>query len=226
MKTLAIIPARAGSKSIKGKNKKLLAGKPLIAYTFETAKLSKKISKIVVTSDDKDIIELAEKFDFTIIKRPKELAEDNTPMTAVVEHVIKTLKCEKEYDSILLLQPTSPFRKVEDIDNCLELLKENPECDGVVSITESTEHPALAKKISSEGYLVDFCLPETDENRQGLGKSYRRNGAIFLVRMPYFIKNKLIKKGRLLPYLMPKLRSIDINNEIDFLLAELIIKKI
>ena len=135
-KILAIIPARGGSKGIPRKNIKLLAGKPLIAYTIEAALKSKYLDRVIVSTEDREIAETSRHYGAEVIKRPKILAKDKAKTIDVIFHLLNVLK-EKNYipEIIVLLQPTSPLRIVKDIDKAIELfLKEK--CESVVSVCE------------------------------------------------------------------------------------------
>jgi CMP-N,N'-diacetyllegionaminic acid synthase len=227
MKVLAIIPARAGSKGVPGKNKKPLAGKPLILYSIEAAKGSKYVTDIVVNTDDEDIIKLAEKAGVNVLRRPDELATDKAPMVPVIMHSIEQMHAQ-QYDLMLLLQPTSPLRTSAHIDHAIELMQKHPQADGVLGVMRLFDHhPARIKKIGDDGYIADFCMPEEDAaGRTDLSPpAYIRNGAIYLTRMPYFLKHQTVKRGRMLPYEMTAEESINIDEPIDFLVAETICKK-
>ena len=140
---LAIIPARGGSKGIPRKNIKLLAGKPLIAWTIDEAKKSIYIDRLILSSEDEEIIRIAKEWGCEApFIRPAELAEDNTPGIDVVIHAIDALK--EKYDYLVLLQPTSPLRKVEDIDRCIETCIDRnvPAC---ISVSETMNHPYWMK---------------------------------------------------------------------------------
>jgi CMP-N-acetylneuraminic acid synthetase len=228
MKVLAIIPARAGSKGVPGKNKKLLAGKPLIRYSIDAAKACPAVTHIAVSTDDVDIISIAEQSGVHAIRRPEELATDKAPMVPVIEHVLDAVGANGRFDAILLLQPTSPLRTSTHIADAIALLAAHPAADGVLSVMRLYDHhPARIKKIGDNGYLTDFCMPEEDAaGRADLNPpAYIRNGAIYLTRLPYFLAHKTVKRGNMLPYEMPSDLSVNIDEPIDFTVAESILSQ-
>ena len=180
---LAIIPARGGSKGIPKKNMVLLAGKPLIQYTIDAAKGSKLITRIILTSDDNEIIEYCKKQGIEVpFKRPSDLAKDDTPMIDVIIHAIRYLEEKENYkpDIIILLQPTSPLRTSKHIDEALEKLI-NSDADSIVSVVEVPHqfNPYSVMKLE-DGYLKHFLPYDERKNiRQLKPKFYARNGAAF-----------------------------------------------
>jgi CMP-N-acetylneuraminic acid synthetase len=149
---IAIIPARGGSKGIPRKNIRLLAGKPLIAYTIEAA-FTSKMDKVIVSTEDEEIAEISKKYGAEVIERPKGLAKDETPTIDVIFHVLEILKA-KNYnpDIVVLLQPTSPLRNAEDIYNAIKLFLDS-DCESVVSVCE-VEHPPYWSFEIEEAYLA------------------------------------------------------------------------
>ncbi len=225
---LGLIPARVGSKGLPGKNIKLLSGKPLIAWTIEHALKSKYLDRIVVSTDDKEIAEVSRKYGAEIpFIRPKELAEDNAKGIDVVLHAIDWFRKNdnrKQYDLLMLLQPTSPLRKSEDIDKAIELLFLK-EAKAIVSICEVDHHPLWANTLPEDGCMKDFIRKETmNKNRQELPVYYRLNGAIYLAYCNYVKQYKSFMGKDTFAYKMPKERSIDIDDKIDFKLAEILTK--
>jgi len=225
MEVLAVIPARGGSKGIPRKNIRSLNGKPLIAYTIEEAKKSKYISRVIVSTEDDEIAKVSNKYGAEIIKRPLELAKDDTPTIDVVLHILDDLKNKNiEPDIVVLLQPTSPLRTSQDIDNAIKLFMEH-DCDSVVSVCEVKHSPYWSFKIEN-GYLKPiFGEKYLKKRRQELPKAYLPNGALFIATPNVLREYKNFYCKRTIPYIMPTERSIDIDNEVDFLLAELLIKK-
>jgi len=224
-KILGIIPARGGSKRIKRKNIKLLAGKPLIAYTIEAALKSRYLSKIVVTTEDERIIKIVKKYNVEIIKRPQRLATDTTSMSVVITHVIDYLEDYQNYspDILVLLQPTSPLRTSVDIDKAIELFLRG-RCDSVISVSE-LQSPSYWCFKKGKDYLKPlFGWKYFKKRKQDLPKSYLPNGAIFITELKLFRKNKSFYSEKILPYIMSLERSVDIDTPIDFKLVKLIIK--
>jgi len=224
-KILAIIPARGGSRRLPGKNIRKLLGKPLIVWTIEQAKKSKYIDKLIVSTDDKAIAEISKKYGAEVIKRPKILAIDRAKTIDVIFHLLSVLKKEK-YDPeiIVLLQPTSPLRTVKDIDNAIELFLKN-KCESVISIYESGHSPYWSFKIGKKYLEPIFSRKYLKQMRQDLPRAYIPNGAIYISRPKVLLKYKSFYCKKILPYIMPAVRSIDIDNETDFKLAELLLKK-
>lgn len=219
---LVIIPARKGSKGVPNKNKRLLKDKPLISWTIDIA-ISTGLKNIVVSSDDENILEIAKTKRVSALKRPNELAQDNTPMIGVIDHCIDNFG--KKFKAILLLQPTSPFRTSEQIIESIKLFESNKDCDGVISVRRLLDgHPSMVKKISSAGFLEPFCIPEDE----GAGRNnlkpyaYIRTGSIYLIQMSHYLKNKTVKSGRILPLIMEGIYNVNIDEEIDFLTAQVI----
>lgn len=223
---VAVIPARGGSKGLPGKNIRVLGDKPLIAWTIHAAIVSNIFRDILVSTDNLDIADVAKKYGATIpFMRPSELSGDLVSQADVVKHIIHWMEeLNNLPDYIMLLQPTSPLRTAEDIKNALNLtLTHNP--DAIVSVVPASEHPYLAKKIGSDGILVDF-IPYIDkpERRQEFPEAYILNGAIYLIRPKVFLENSSFTPPNTLGYIMPAKRSIDIDTLWDFTLAELILK--
>lgn len=222
-KILAIIPARGGSKRIPRKNIKLLARKPLIAYTIEAALKSNYLDKIIVSTEDEEIGKVSKRYGATIIKRPQKLATDKANTIDVAFHVLDVLR-EKKYipEIILLLQPTSPLRNTNDINNAIELfLKNKPK--SVISVCESRETPYWMHKIDDKYIKPLMGLKNYNRRRQDLPKTYIENGAIFIISLEELYKNKKFLTDKTLPYIMPQERSIDIDNSTDLLLTEILI---
>ena len=220
-KYLAIIPARGGSKRLPNKNILDLNGKPLISWSIETAKKSKNIDEIVVSSDSDKILEIAKKYDVNIIKRPDELATDTASSIDVIKHVIENYP---KYKYIVLLQPTSPLRTEKHIDEAIELL-EKKNADAVISVCEM-DHSPLWSNILPENLSMENFLREDVKNKrsQDLPKYYRLNGAIYICKTDKFLeKNTFFLDQNIYAYVMDRKSSVDIDDEIDFKLAEIVL---
>jgi CMP-N,N'-diacetyllegionaminic acid synthase len=222
---MAIIPARGGSKGIPRKNIKPLRSKPLISYSIEQAKKSKYINKVVVSTEDDEIAEISKKYGAEIIKRPDKLAKDETPTIDVVFHVLEILKA-KNYNPeiVVLLQPTSPLRNAEDIDNAIELFL-NKECESVVSVCKFEHPPYWSFKIEKGHLKPLFEDKYFGMRRQDFENVYKVNGAIYISEPQILYEYKSFHSNHTIPYIMPIERSVDIDNEMDFLLAELLVKR-
>lgn len=224
MDVLAIIPARGGSKGVPRKNLKLLGEKPLIAHSIETALESRNITDLITTSDDDEILAVAKAFGSQIIKRPPELAKDETKMPPVINHVLEKMrKNGKEYDVILLLQPTCPFRLTSDIDKALNIIGSG-EAASVISVCDvGDNHPARMYKVT-EGCL-ETLMPEWEkENRQNLPKLYHRNGVIYALKSSLFEESQTFFVDNSYPLIIPSQRAVNIDEPFDFVMAELLVK--
>lgn len=225
---LALIPARGGSKGVPGKNIADLGGKPLIAWTIEAALQSEYIDKVIVSTDDQEIADCAEKHGVKVPwLRSDELATDNAPVILALVDAVERLKKDEGYhpDYVLLLQANVPFRTTEDMDNVIKMAIEKS-ADSVVSVCAAQVHPYLSKKIDENGQISDFLdvpVPEMYRNRQNLPAAYALNGALYLVRTEILLEKHSLYGDSTLAYVMPPERSIDIDTQWDMHLARLII---
>lgn len=221
---LGIIPARGGSKGIRGKNRKRLKGKPLIYYAIRSARRSKTLTDFVVTTDDRKIAALARKYGAPVIPRPAALARDRTPMAPAVLHALKAYeKSNSKVDLIVLLQPTSPLRTFRDIDQAVMRLRRS-RADALISVCRVSEHPAQTYKL--RGGRLAVCYPSLEAlNRQSLPARYHRNGAIYAIRRNRFLKAKSFYVPNTLAYVMPRHRSVNINESFDLDLANFLLRK-
>ena len=221
---LAIIPARGGSKRLPRKNILDLCGKPLISWSIEAALKSKYISKVVVSSDDEEILNISSNFGADIIKRPYELANDTATTFDAIKHTINNLE---KYDYIVLLQPTSPLRNENQIDEAIELLEEK-QADAIVSVSEMDHSPLWSNILPEDGNMRGFLREEILNKRsQDLEKYYRLNGAVYICKTDKLLENKsFFLKDNIFAYIMDKKNSIDIDEEIDFLFAQRVIELI
>jgi CMP-N,N'-diacetyllegionaminic acid synthase len=220
---LAIVPARGGSKRLPQKNKLFLAGKPLLLWTLDAAKQSRYIDRIIVSSDDDQIIDHATKEGVGVIKRPKKYSSDTASSYDVVSHALK--KSEEKYDYIILLQPTSPLRTGADIDNAI-LLLEMKNADAVISVTESDHSPLWQNTLPENGDMSQFLRQEVLNIRsQDLPTYYRLNGAVYICRRTRLLEEKtFFLKDNIYSFIMPQHHSIDIDAKYDFMMAELLLK--
>ena len=217
-RVLAVIPARGGSKGVPRKNVRLLQGKPLIAWTSEAAKGSALIDRLVTSTEDPEIREVAQRFGCeTPFVRPAELAADDTPGMAPIRHALTQLP---GYDLIVVLQPTSPLRLTSDIDGCISRLSES-NADCCVSMT-AAETPPQWMYVKRSGDLVEPYLKDAEANvrRQDLGTVLALNGAVYVARTEWIQAGRSFLEGRLACYEMPPERSLDIDTEWDWQLAE------
>jgi CMP-N,N'-diacetyllegionaminic acid synthase len=219
---LAIILARGGSKRLPRKNILDLNGKPLIVWTIEAGLKSKYIDKVIVSSDDDEILNISKKYGTDIIKRPCELASDTATTFDAIKHTVENLK-KYDYDYIVLLQPTSPLRNEKHIDEAIELL-EAKNADAVISVCEMEHSPLWSNTIPEDGSMKGFLRDEVLNKRsQDLEKYYRLNGAIYICKTDKLLDEKsFFIEDNIFAYCMARKSSVDIDEKIDFKLAEIL----
>lgn len=224
MNICSIITARGGSKGVPKKNIKLLNGKPVIAYSIEESVKSNIIKETYVTTEDKKIGEISKKYGAKVIDRPKELAQDNSTSVDVVLHSLCYLEDNGELpDFFVLLQPTSPLRTKEDIENAIRLFIEN-ECDALISVSQIDHSSMMSFEIQNK-YLTPNCDEKfLNKRRQELPNYYCPNGAIYITTPHSLRKNKTFIPKKTIPYIMPQERSVDLDTEFDFKLTEFLLK--
>jgi len=206
------------------KNIRLLDGKPLLLYTIEAAQKSR-LSKVVVSTEDEEIAEIARHAGCEVIARPAELAQDQTPTLPVIQHAVHIVEeaSDRLVDYIVILQVTTPFRNQSDIDEVLNQII-NTGADSVVSVCQLTEfHPWKVKKIVNERVVPYSDMEIEGTRRQDLPPAYIRNGGIYAVTRDTLMSRNSLYGTDCRAYVMPRERSVDINDELDFLIAETII---
>lgn len=228
MRILAVIPARGGSKGVPGKNIKILGDKPLIAYSIESAKKSRLLSEIMVTTDDETIADVALQWGANIpFMRPKELAEDVTPTLAVIQHALEFYESRGDFfDAVCLLQPTSPFREDGFIDAAITKFKES-KADSLVSVLPVPHeyNPHWTFETDESGFLK---IATGDEKlisrRQDLPKAYHRDGAVYIMKTDIVKQDSLY--GKQLTYIESNPENyVNIDTLQDWEKASLLIKK-
>jgi len=219
---LAIIPARGGSKRLPRKNILDLVGKPLIVWSIEAGLKSKYIDKVIVTSDDNEILGIAKQFGSYTIKRPEVLANDVATSFDAIKHTIENVE---KYDYVVLLQPTSPLRTSEQIDQAIELM-ESKKADAVISVCEMDHSPLWSNTLPHDDNMSNFLRDEVKNKRsQDLEKYYRLNGAIYICDTDKLLgKKSFLLKENIFAYKMDRESSVDIDEKIDFQFAEILIK--
>jgi CMP-N,N'-diacetyllegionaminic acid synthase len=223
LKSLGIIGARAGSKRVKGKNIRALGGKELVRWTIEAAQKAKAIDRLLVSSDDPKVLDIANEFDSQLpLQRPKELATDTSNVIDYVRHAIEYAEHDSNtfYDTIVIIQPTSPFTLPADIDHTVDLLRTSG-ADSSVTVMKLDHaiHPIKLKTLEGDrlypyleeehGRMASYELPEL----------YVRNCSVYASR------REVIESGQVIgadcrAFVMPQERSVDINSELDFQFAE------
>lgn len=221
---LAIIPARSGSKGLKDKNIMDLNGKPMLAYTIETALRSGLFDEIIVSTDSQKYADIAIKYGAQVpFLRPEHLSTDTATSADVIIDVLKNMKIlNKEYDYFMLLQPTSPLRDEQDIKEAIELLFQK-DANAVVSVCETEHSPLYINTLDETLSMDNFISKGIKTRRQDLPKYYRLNGAIYLCNVDYFLKYNHFYNYKSFAYIMDKRKSIDIDDELDFKIAESIL---
>lgn len=226
MNNLAIIPARSGSKELKNKNVKLLNGKPMMAYTIEAAIESGMFTHIHVSTDSQQYAQIAMEYGAEVpFLRTANYADDTSSTWDVVQYVIDRYKeNDLQFDTFALLQPTSPLRTSDDIKNAYRLMNEK-KGKSIVSVCEVEHSPLWMNVLREDLSLNGFLKKEAIMPRQTLPTYYRVNGAIYISDTGEFIKNHNLYHEFGYAYVMEKSRSIDIDDILDFELAEIIMKK-
>lgn len=220
----AVIPTRGGSRGLPGKNMQLFNGKPLLQHTIEAAIGSRLIDETVVSTDDDAIAALAKQLGCHVLRHPSELSKDNSPSFPVVRWVLKQLTArQKRPDVLIVARATAPLRTASDFDAAIKLFLESPRADSVASVVRTVVHP-MKLKVVRNGYLKDAFEQEggTPVPRQQLGEElFVRNEAL------YVLEPRLVEAGKLWGeccklYIMDKTRSVNINDQFDFEMAELL----
>lgn len=227
---LAIIPARGGSKRLPRKNVLDLGGKPLLAWTIEAAEQSEYLDEVIVSSDDDEIIRISEQYGArVVIKRPPELATDTATSIDVCLHAIELYKKQhkKEFHYVVFLQPTSPLRDGCDIDGAIEYCMKK-KGDAVLSVCE-TEHSPLWNNVLPDDLSMENFIPRDvkDKRSQDLPVYYRLNGAIYICKTEKLREERsFLIKQNVYAYIMSRMKSVDIDTELDLKFAELILSRL
>jgi CMP-N-acetylneuraminic acid synthetase len=223
MRVLGLIPARAGSKGVPGKNLRLLAGKPLLNYTIESAAAARRLGRVVVSTESDAIAAVARAAGGDVpFSRPEALAADDTPMLPVVAHALRTLAEQGDaYDAVCLLQPTCPLRRPEDIDGCIELL-ERSDADSVVTVLEvpARYHPHWTFLDNGDGSLRPATGSPLVPRRQELARAYHRDGSVYVTRCSVVLDEGSLYGRRTLGYRGAPERNVNIDDLEDWARAE------
>ncbi|MEM3401725.1 MAG: acylneuraminate cytidylyltransferase family protein [Candidatus Hadarchaeales archaeon] len=233
MKILGLILARGGSVRVPHKNIKPLGGKPLIYYIIQSAKKSRYINRIIVSTDDEKIAEIARKYGAEVpFYRPKEIAREDSPEFKAIEHALNWLRDNEKYvpDLVVKLFPTSPFLKPETIDKAIELMLANPGVDSLRSVRLCSEHPYKMWVI--ENNRLKSFVPLSKKPRdahslpyQVLPKVYIQNAAIDVIKPSNIWRKKSVIGTKILPLVMDEFESVDVNTPLDFVVAEVLLKE-
>jgi len=220
MQPLVIIPARGGSKGVPGKNIKVLAEKPLIHYTIEAALELFPSERIIVSTDSKEIKSVSEQCKIEVpFIRPEELSTDTASSYDVIIHAVKYAQSKGlNFDTVILLQPTSPFRTPAHIRGAMELYRDD--LDMVVSVKVSEANPYYSLFEENEKGLLDKSKEGNFTRRQDCPEVYEYNGAVYVIKLESLLKSKLSEFGQIVKYVMSDRDSLDIDTQLDWIIAE------
>ncbi|MCB1422187.1 MAG: acylneuraminate cytidylyltransferase family protein [Nitratireductor sp.] len=222
LRRLAVIPARGGSKGIPRKNIRAFCGKPLIVWTIEAALEAKGLNRVVVSSDDEEIMEISKAAGADVpFVRPSEIARDDTPGIDPVLHATEMLQ---GFDEIMLLQPTSPLRNGSDIEAVIALKHESG-APAAVSLTAANHPPFWMYGLDSNARMVPFGNDPAPSRRQDAPQAYYLNGAVYLADTQWLKGTRSFLSDETVGYIMPQERSVDIDSPLDWKFAEFMMKE-
>lgn len=226
MKNIAIIPARSGSKGLPDKNIKLLCGKPLMAYSIEAALNSHEFEEVMVSTDSPHYAEIAKSYGANVpFLRSAETSSDSASSWAMVDEVLLNYqRTGRNFDTFCLLQPTSPLRTAEDIQKAYSLYRSKAKL-AVVSVCETEHSPLWCGHLPENKEFIGFINPESLKQRQAGKIFYRLNGSIYIVNIQLFKNIQYIYTNGSFAYIMKQEQSIDIDTELDFQMAEFLMKR-
>lgn len=225
MNILGLIPARGGSKGVKGKNIRMIDGRPLIHYSIEAANESAILNFLAVDTDDEEIGKVASKTGVQLLMRPKELAQDNSSIVDVALRVLDQFeKLGTPVDILVLLQPTAPIRTGKNIDEAVQMLIDNPEEEAVISVVAMEDtHPA--RMYHKKGDRLISLDPDLEfKRRQELEPVFYRNGCIYAIRTQVLKNQKSFMPQKKLGYVMNSNWLANIDDERDLILTEALVK--
>ncbi len=224
MRILGLIPARGGSKGVPRKNIRLLAGRPLLAYTADAALAAQGLTRVVLSTDDEEIASVGRACGLDVpFMRPAELAEDHSPTLPVIQHAVAWLAARQEhYDAVCLLQPTNPLRRAADIDGCLELFTQH-NADAVIAVlpVPSKYNPHWVYFAGADGLLrLSTGAPAPIPRRQDLPPACHREGSVYVTRCEVLMQHNSLYGTHLLGYPINPQHSVNIDNLEDWARAE------
>jgi CMP-N-acetylneuraminic acid synthetase len=227
--TLAVIPARGGSKGLPRKCGLPVGGVPLLVRAISTAKAARCVSRTIVSTDDPEFAALAEKAGAEVpFLRPPELAGDATPIIDAIEHLLDSLKRGEGYvpEYLALIQATSPLSLPEDVDGAFKAMLASG-ADAAVSVCESEVKPDWLRRVGADGFIEPLMKLDAAQHtpRQAMPKTYRLNGAVYWARTSALLEARSFIPPRCVPYEMPVGRSVDVDCALDLKIAELIAKE-
>jgi CMP-N,N'-diacetyllegionaminic acid synthase len=227
-RVLSAIPARGGSRGLPGKNTRMLCGKPLIAWSIDQARASKYVDETMVTTDSEEIAEIARDFGASVpFLRPAELATDTATTFSAIKHTLEHYLCNwnQNFDYLVLMEPTSPLREPDDIDNMLEALEaESSEFDGIVSIGEISEHPSIAKRVV--GGCLESFFPDVKQTtyRQANASAFFPYCVAYIVKVKTLLLEETFYPKRCTCYCIKRYQNYEIDDLYDFLCVERVMK--
>ncbi len=222
---LILIPAKAASTRLAQKNMRLLGRKPLLQWAIDSAKEAQLDAEILVSSESSEIIQFALSQGVMAQKRPEKLAVDPAGVVDVALHVLAELQnIGNLYKTLIILLPTCPFRSSKDIQQALELFK-NENAQFLMSVSEYSHTPFAAMEINQSGLLTPYFPSYIGKKSQEMPRAYRANGAIHILNITAFQREKSYYAQPLVGYIMPHERSIDIDTETDLNYAEFLLQK-
>lgn len=224
----AIIPARSGSKGVQNKNIKILAGKPLIAYSIAVARMAKNINRVIVSTDSEQYASIAREYGAEVpFLRPKEISGDNSTDYEVIKHTLDWFLCtEKMLPKYLVhLRPTTPLRDLNYINNAIDIIRQNNEATSLRSVHEMSESAYKTFEVEN-GYLKSvgsgsFELDSSNEPRQKFIKTYHGNGYVDVILSSFVMESKKIHGNRVLAYITPFINEVDVENDFKYLEYEI-----
>lgn len=228
MKILFLITARGGSKGVPRKNIRLLGNLPLIAFKINAAKKCKYDNRIIVSTDDEEIANVAKEYGAEVpFMRPSYLAEDNSSSMDVVKHAIAWLNENDDsvYDYICLLEPSSPFATADDLNSAIDLIIDSG-ADTLLGMKEVEVSKRFIFPLDKNGklsYFYDSIMQLSSMRRQDMGKEYTMNGCMYIAKMDYFNKNNIFHSINSVPYIMPNIKSVEIDSMDDYNYAKYLV---
>lgn len=227
---VALIPARGGSKGVLRKNVKPLAGKPLISYSIETALKSNFIDRVIVSTEDQEIAEIARTYGAEVpFVRPLHLAQDDSPEWLTWQHAVQTLTTMDgggDITALVCISPTAPLRSVEDVDKCIELYL-SADTDIVITVKDSHRNPHFNMVVVNDNNEANLAVPleKTFFRRQDVPKMYDVTTVAYVANPGFVLTAHSIFEGRVMVVKVPEERSIDIDTDLDFAFAEFLVKQ-
>jgi len=230
LRVLGIVTARGGSKGLPRKNIAPVLGRPLLAYTAEAALASRRLTRVVLSTDDEEIARVGRNCGLEVpFMRPPELARDDTPTLPVLQDVVRRLEAAgQRYDAVFTLQPTNPLRRAEDIDGAVELM-EKTGADSVISFVDvGGKHPARMKFIEPDGRVVDppFAEAMEGQRRQDLPRLYLREGSVYLTRRDVLMEQNSLKGSNCRAWIVPPERALNIDTPLDLFFVEQVMRRL